>query len=330
MIDMTRNLTLLTSLILLLSACSAPQPMNTPTPAPVPTSTVSPSPTPAPRPFRVIGYLTDAGIPEIIAYEKLTHINYAFLLPTNDGTFKTFSGSYQLGKAVSLARAKGVKVLISVGGWGLDAQFESLAASPEYRAVFVRDLVKFVQDFALDGADIDWEYPKPGASSQNFLTLLAELRAALPKDKLLTAAVAAVAPSADGIPTEAFALLDFVNLMVYDGDPAYHASMEYAIASLDYWQGRGLPPEKTVLGVPFYSRPGEIPYRKLVKADPAAAQTDFFKYNGAQQNYNGLPTMQAKTRLALEKASGIMFWTLENDSNDDLSLLNAIYQTIKP
>jgi GH18 family chitinase len=330
---MTR-LTLLAILVLLLQACSAPQPMETPTPVPTPTpaptATVIPSPTPAPRLFRVIGYLTESGIPETVPYERLTHINYAFLLPAKDGSFQPFANSWKLGNLVNLAHAKGVKVLISVGGWGLDAQFETLAASPESRAVFVRDLVKFVADFALDGADIDWEYPKVGDSSQNFLTLLTELRAALPPDKLLTAAVAAVGASADGVPAEAFALLDFVNLMVYDGDPAYHASMDYATASLAYWQGRGLPPEKTVLGVPFYSRPGAVPYRKLAQDNPAAAQTDFFEYNGAKQNYNGLPTIRAKTRLALEKASGIMFWTLENDTNDDLSLLKAIDETIKP
>ena len=158
---------------------------------------------------------------------------------------------------------------------------------------------------------------------------MTELRAALSNGKLLTAAVAARGDGADGVPAEAFALMDFVNLMVYDGDPAYHASMEYATTSIAYWQGRGLPPEKTVLGVPFYTRPNEIPYRKLVHADPAAAQTDFFDYNGVKQNYNGIPTIQAKTRLALDKGSGIMFWTLENDSTDDLSLLTAIDQTIK-
>jgi chitinase len=314
---MTRSLTLLASLILLLGACSALNPMDTNLPQP------------APRSFRVIAYLTDAAIPEIVPYEKLTHINYAFLIPNDDGTFKAFTGKSQLERVVSRAHEKDVKVLISVGGWGWDKEFASLAASSEKRAVFVRDLVQFVQDYHLDGADIDWEYPQTGIDSQNFLALITELRAALPKESLLTAAVAALGENADGISAEALALMDFVNLMVYDGDPAYHASMDYAQNSMAYWQGRGLPPEKTVLGVPFYGKPNFIPYKKLIEADPAAAQTDFFDYNGVKQNYNGLPTIRAKTRLALEKGSGIMFWTLEYDSTNDLSLLSAIDQTIK-
>ena len=104
--------------------------------------------------------------------------------------------------------------------------------------------------------------------------------------------------------------------------------MDFATASIDYWRGRGLPREKMVLGLPFYSRPGELPYRKLVQADPSAANRDFTLYEGVQQNYNGIPTIQAKTRLARARATGVMFWEIEDDSNDDLSLLSAIRRTV--
>ena len=40
---------------------------------------------------------------------------------------------------------------------------------------------------------------------------------------------------------------------------------------LAYWQNRGLPPEKTVMGVPFYARPSEALYRQIVAANPEAA-----------------------------------------------------------
>jgi chitinase len=83
-----------------------------------------------------------------------------------------------------------------------------------------------------------------------------------------------------------------------------------------------------VLGVPFYARPNEMPYRKIVELDPGAAQTDFFDYYGTTINYNGIPTIQAKTRLAMERGSGIMFWTLEGDTTGDLSLLAAIHAVV--
>jgi GH18 family chitinase len=95
---------------------------------------------------------------------------------------------------------------------------------------------------------------------------------------------------------------------------------------LNYWLERGLPTDKLVLGVPFYSRPGEASYRTLVAADPAAAQADETKYNGSVMYYNGIPTMQQKTELARRLGSGIMIWTIASDTLDETSLLKAIHQ----
>jgi GH18 family chitinase len=287
------------------------------------------TPTPVSTTFRIIAYVTEAVTPVHIQYDKLTHINYAFLIPNKDGTFKNLNNPWKLKEIVQQAHEHDVKVIISVGGWGWDTEFEAVAADPGTRAAFVEEVTRFAAEYGLDGVDMDWEYPDPGQSAQNFLALMQELRAALPHGKLLTAAVVALGDYYGlGIPVEAFALMDFVNIMTYDGEGPNHSSMEYAQGGLDYWLGRGLPPEKAVLGVPFYARPNGTPYAKIVAADPQAANQDFYNYFGVELNYNGIPTIQAKTRLALERASGIMFWTLEQDASGDLSLLNAIYQVV--
>jgi len=293
-------------------------------------TSASPSATPTPEPlrFRVIAYVTDAIVPAAIPFEQLTHINYAFLIPNEDGTFRRLANAWKIAEVISSAHEHNVKVLISVGGWGWDAQFEAMASDPATRTEFVKNLVAVVADNGFDGADMDWEYPDPGPSAQSFLALIQELRAALPEGKLLTAAVAAVGEHGEGVLPETFPLFDFINLMVYDGDGTMHSSMEYAQASFDFWLGRGLPAEKAVLGVPFYARPNEMAYRKIVEIDPSAAQTDFFDYYGTTINYNGIPTIQAKTRLAMERGSGIMFWTLEGDAPGELSLLSAIHAVV--
>lgn len=286
------------------------------------TAVPTPTETPMPQtPFRVIAYVTGAVVPEVIPYEQLTHLNYAFLIPNADGTFVPLTNLWKLQKIVADAHAADVQVLISVGGWGWDAQFETLAADPVTRAAFVQNLTDFVIENDLDGADVDWEYPDPGPSSQNFLALIQELRQAMP-DKLLTTAVVAYGSTGDGVPAETFALFDFINIMTYDGPD--HATMTQFEAGLDYWQGRGLPPEKTVMGLPFYGRPSEPLYRQIVAANPEAAYQDSIEWNGELNRYNGIPTVQAKTRLALDRASGIMFWTLEQDAEGELSLLGAI------
>lgn len=102
----------------------------------------------------------------MIPYERLTHINYAFLIPNEDGSFAPLTNGWKLKTIVAQAHEAGVKVLISVGGWGWDEQFETLAAAAATRTTFVQNLTAFVNEYNLDGADIDWEYPDPGPSAQ--------------------------------------------------------------------------------------------------------------------------------------------------------------------
>jgi hypothetical protein len=42
-------------------------------------------------------------------------------------------------------------------------------------------------------------------------------------------------------------------------------------------------------------------------------------------NCNGPETMRRKTALAMAQASGIMIWTVVDDTTDDNSLLRAIH-----
>ena len=306
--------------LLFLIGCTPMQTLPTTTPQ------ASPSPEPEAEGFRVIAYATEAIVPEVIPYEKLTHINYSFLIPNADGTFVQLTNAWKLKKIVEMAHTQNVKVSIAVGGWGWDEQFEQMAASAESRTAFVQNLKNFVDEYQLDGVDMDWEYPDPGQSAQNYVALMTELRAALP-DKLISTAVISYGDDTGlGIPTESFELVDYVNPLTYDG--SYHGNLEQFEKGLQYWSSRGVPKENLNIGVPFYSRPSEVTYSKLVAADPAAAQTDSFDYFGMLQNYNGIPTIQKKTEIAMQNAGGIMFWELSHDAQGELSLVNAIFEVV--
>lgn len=288
-----------------------------------PTAVFQPTETSMPKlpPFRVLAYVTSSIVPETIPYDRLTHINYAFLIPNEDGSFAPFANGWKLKKIVADAHEANVAVMISVGGWGWEKEFETMAADPATRSAFVENLVAFVDEYNLDGVDMDWEYPLPGDSAQNFVLLSQELRDAFP-DKDLTTAVVSYGATGEGMLPETFALYDTINVMTYDG--AEHGTMQQFNDGLAYWLDRGVPAEKLVMGVPFYSRPSEIPYRKIVEANIASAQLDSVEWNGTEEAYNGIPTIQEKTRLSLENAGGIMFWVLDQDAHDDLSLLKAI------
>jgi len=318
---MHRLLPRLSLLAVLLASCSASS--ETPAPQVVIREITA---TPAPAAFRIVAYVTEGIVESTIPYEKLTHINYAFLTPKTDGTFNIIANDWKLRKILENAHTHHVNVLISVGGWGWDQQFETVAADRRLRSAFVQNLKSFVDEFQLDGVDIDWEYPDAGQSAQNFLALITELHTAMP-DKDLTAAVVSDGENAAGVLPETFSLFNFINVMTYDGPD--HGTIEQFNRGLSYWTAQGLTGDKIVMGVPFYGDP-DLPYRKIVAADSAAAQLDSFNYYGTPYHYNGIPTVEAKTKLAMQQASGIMFWTLDFDAQGEYSLVNAIYKTSHP
>lgn len=278
--------------------------------------------------FRVVGYMpTWAGDVNQIQYSKLTHINYAFILPTSTGGLTALQNPGRLQTLVSLAHAAGVKVSIAVGGWnnGDDSAFENLAANATYRTNFRNNLINFVNQYNLDGVDIDWEYPDNGASADRFTLLMQELSTALHNNgKLLTAAV--VASNGSSIQNAVFNAVDFLNIMAYDGNAVpNHSSYSFAVSSLNYWQGRGLADNKTVLGVPFYGRSSNsyTDYKDLLNQG-ASPNSDTFNGTG----YNGIPTIQSKTNLAYDRVGGIMIWDLNADAAGANSLLSAIHTTL--
>ena len=327
-----KQFSLLTLLLILTMACTNAAPETVPTAVPTTTpptepTPLPPTPTPEPNdPFRVIAYVTGNIIPQTIPYERLTHINYSFLIPNADGTFARLANGWKLKQIVKDAHAADVKVLISVGGWGWEKEFEALAADPATRAAFVNNLKEFVIEYDLDGSDVDWEYPLPGESAANYLALMTEIEAAMP-DKLLTTAVVSHGSNAEGIPDATFELFDFLNVMTYDGPQ--HGTMAQFDTGLDYWLERGVPPEKIVMGIPFYARPSQIAYSKLIESEPDAAYNDSAEINGTLQLYSGIPSTQQKTVQSMAEAGGIMFWTLDHDTAGDLSLLKAIDDIVK-
>lgn len=292
--------------------------------------TVSPSPTPLARtqPFKVVGYVTPAANIDAIDFSLLTHINYSFLIPRANGTTRPFGAPNHLRKVVAQAQKHDVKVLIAVGGWGWDKEFETLAADPAIRAKLAKRVAEFCASYQLDGIDIDWEYPNAGASAAHFAALAIAFRSALPAGALVTAAVLADATDAVVISTDAVGHLDFINLMAYDGPRTNHSSYAMAERSIATWLARGIHPDKLVLGVPFYARPGGASYRTLLANDAATASGDRILFKGVEQNYNGPATIRRKTELALQLAGGIMIWELSKDARGSDSLLRVIGETV--
>ncbi|KAK9764190.1 hypothetical protein K7432_008507 [Basidiobolus ranarum] len=209
----------------------------------------------------IVGYYVPWGRvqPSQLSYDKVTHINYGFGVltkredPANIYIDPTYDGN-AIRQLTQLAKAKGVKVLISVGGWTGSQTFSLVVRDPSLRQKFINNALVFVRKntkpvgqspdgWDFDGIDIDWEYPArlgakcnvhDAADSANYLSLLKELRAALDKEfpnehKLLTAAVR-VQPfdGPNGSPLNDVSsfvpYFDFVNVMAYDINGGWSAT----------------------------------------------------------------------------------------------------------
>ena len=205
--------------------------------------------------------------------QYMTHINYAFGHVNESFNGVKIDNEERLRQIVDLRKQKPeLKVLLSIGGWG-SGLFSEMAANDEYRRAFAADCDRVVKEFALDGIDIDWEYPTSSMANissspddtENFTLLMQDIRAAIGNEKELTLATVASARYIDFkaiLPS-----VDFVNIMAYDmaSAPKHHSALYPSGHSGDITSDgavtahlkAGVPPSKLVMGMPFYGRGGD-------------------------------------------------------------------------
>ena len=279
--------------------------------------------------FRVVGYLpTWGGNLNDVQYSKLTHINYAFMIPTASGGYQAMDET-RLKDLVTRAHANGVKVIISIGGGGGGDAFRSIVPNAGLRTTFVNNMLSFCNKFNVDGVDIDWEFPNDGTEANNFGLLMQELSVKMHANgKLCTIAV--IAYGGNSFVNSLFTSCDFINIMAYDENSYDHSTYDVGVKSVNYWVGRGLAKDKAVLGVPFYGRDNCCAYKTVgyneILSMGGSPNAD--TYNN-KIGYNGIPTMKKKTVYAMGACSGIMIWSIDTDVLGANSLLNAIDDVVK-
>ena len=83
--------------------------------------------------------------------------DYALTLPDTDAMRAELKAMAEL-----KARDPDLRIIASVGGWGMP-MFPEIVAQPERRQVFTRSTTAFLTRYPVfDGIDIDWEYPGGG------------------------------------------------------------------------------------------------------------------------------------------------------------------------
>ena len=304
----------------------------------------------------LIGYVQDFRDPSSIDYKQLTHVIFSFAHPAKDGSvlMNGETAKANLKTMVKKAHEQQTKVLLAVGGWyhieGGESYdyFKAAISNSSSRTKLVNELVQLTKAENLDGIDIDFEHPRSNEDAENLSIFIQALDEKLSKlDKELTIAVYSKIHSVTGteiqsvvFDAEMFKHVDYVNIMAYDGqwDGEYNAAnlSPYGFAEniVTYWgtlfDNLQIPKEKLVLGVPFYAQPenasvNQMSYEAIVEKNPSNAQRDTVEVNGTTYHYNGVQTMQKKTKLALDHGfGGMMIWELGHDASGDYSLTNTI------
>jgi chitinase len=288
----------------------------------------------------------------------ITHINYAFGHVNDSCNGIRVDNPERLREIVALKDQKpSLKVLLSIGGWG-SGRFSEMTANEHNRESFAKECRRVVNEFCLDGIDIDWEYPTnpgPGISfapedTRNFTLLMRDIRTHLAPGQLLTLASAASGKFIDFKSIVEY--VDFVNIMTYDiAYPPFHHSGLYPSSltgDLSCYESvlahvtAGFPLDRLVLGIPFYGKPSpEFPegmssYGKLIKLEnyeqcwDDIAKAPYLKDSTGKIvcNYDDPRSIGYKCRFIHQYGmKGAMYWEYEGD-DDKGSLRQAVFNGI--
>lgn len=232
--------------------------------------------------FAVIAYYADNNLAQIDSFsiEKLTHIIFSFChLKGNRLNVDDAADSAMIRKMVSLKkRNPGLKVILSLGGWGGCAACSDAFATKEGRKEFSNSVKELSEYFGSDGLDLDWEYPTiqgyPGhkfqpADKENFSELINQLRQTLGKKYEISFAAGGFNQFIDKAVDwkKVMKKVNYVNMMTYDLVNGYakitgHHTALYSTQSqvestdnaIQKLLSIGVPKNKIVIGAAFYGR----------------------------------------------------------------------------
>jgi GH18 family chitinase/LysM repeat protein len=223
-------------------------------------------------------------LPKDLNVTGFTHINYAFLLfdpttfaiaPANESDIPLITEFTDLKTS-----NPGLKTWVSVGGWSFNdpgatvTAFSDMVSCAENRTKFIHEIKSFMQTYAFDGLDIDWEYPsaldRGGAPADraNLVLLTKELRAAFGTQYGLSVTLPAGYYYLQNFDVNSMqSHVDFFNVMAYDlhgvwdnsttGPGPYirpHTNLTEIDGALDLLWRAEVTPEKVNMGLAWYGR----------------------------------------------------------------------------
>ncbi len=226
----------------------------------------------------ILAYVTNGTLPLVTAWdaERLTHINLAFGV-VREGLLSLEQMTH-IDEVERIRRLNPrMKFVLSIGGWTAGG-FSTMARTETGRKAFASSCLRAVEQYRLDGIDIDWEYPCNGSAGidfdpsdkQNYTLLLQALRDAMGEERIVSIAAGAGSYFIEDTEMDRVAAIcDYVQIMTYDirsgfdRETGHHTGLFTSPgdrrngsvkSSVDAFHAAGVPLDRIVIGAAFYSR----------------------------------------------------------------------------
>lgn len=273
-----------------------------------------------------------------VRWQYLTHLAICFVKVKSDGTLYTEEAVNQyIEKVRDIAKQNEVKVLISFIQYQ-KTEFATAISNPTTRTKVVKGILDFVEQYKLDGFDIDYEdysnWDQNYPALMTFIEELYEAKEATNPDWLMTSAVAN--PKWLNYGREWASYFDFLNLMIYDRNtpsgtttPGNHSTVDDFISTMKYWnETLRVPKEKLVGGLPFYGytwdkelpgadNVGAISYKNILSAYKNVSGIETLNHYG-RTYWNGPNMIREKCQYTKDNMfGGVMIWQIFQDLLDD-------------
>lgn len=225
----------------------------------------------------------------------------------------------------ALATQPGERML-RIGAAG--GEWHAMVADEGARARFASNIARLIEEYHLDGVDLDFEWSYSATEFDNYSKAIIKLNSALDSKACFSVSLH---PVSYRISKEAIAAVDYISLQCYGPSTelfSYERFVRDGQAAVAY----GIPASKLLMGVPFYGTTGkageQVAYCDLIN-DGGYSSTfaDEYDFKGKHYVLNSVETIRKKTRwVCSNNYGGIMSWDLATDVdvNHELSLLKAV------
>lgn len=284
--------------------------------------------------------------------EMFSHLIYAFGVFNDnyDGVVIRYPDKL---KSMAALKEKNpeLKVILGLNDYRRPG-FSEMARDKKKRKNYVKSVKKIVDDYNLDGVDLDWEFPTTEAGGhtatpqddRNYVALAKELRKALGKDKWISYYSNNSGRFIDHkgmMPYVSYVHVSGYNLAIpKEGERLLHQSPLYPSKKTGDWcvskaiqrhMDLGIPKEKILMGIPFFGRglkpfPSEVDHcdfdkysqgLNIVWDDEAQAPYYADKQGNLILGFDNERSMAAKFDfIRTNDLPGVFIWCFESDYDD--------------